>query len=72
MKFECPNQFELLIAPTATRGIQKVKPQLSENMDSVIALFPKIIDAPVENLDGYIIMQHGYELTTGGQIQLLK
>lgn len=41
MNFECPNQFEPIIAPTAEWGIQKVKPQLLENMDSVIARFPK-------------------------------
>lgn len=41
MNFEYLNQFEPLIAPTAEWGSQKVKPELAENMDSVVARFPK-------------------------------
>ncbi|MGZ5221996.1 MAG: DNA adenine methylase [Chitinophagaceae bacterium] len=40
MKFEYPNHFETTITATE-RGIQRIKPLLTEDMDSVIARFPK-------------------------------
>jgi adenine-specific DNA-methyltransferase len=40
MKLEYPNHFETTIAATE-QGIQKVKSPLTDDMDSVIARFPK-------------------------------